>query len=172
MSLKIRPASREDIPLIHWFVRALASYERLEDEVVATIELLDKNLFGENSYAKTLIAEWEGTPAGFALYFYNFSTFLGQPGIYLEDLFVKPDFRGLGIGKSLLRELAHMAVEQGCGRLDWAVLDWNEPAIQFYKKIGSETQHEWTGFRLSGEALRSFAVSPDIAPAGLGPVGT
>ena len=157
MSLNIRPGTREDIPQILWFIRALASYERLEDEVVATAEQFEKNLFGENSYAETLIADWDGTPAGFALYFYNFSTFLGKPGIYLEDLFVKPDYRGFGIGKALLHKLAKMAVEQDCGRLDWAVLDWNETAIQFYRKLGAEAQHEWTGFRLSGNLLEAFA---------------
>jgi GNAT superfamily N-acetyltransferase len=119
--------------------------------------MLEKNLFSENPFAQTLIAEWDNNPAGFALYYYNFSTFLGKPGIYLEDLFVKPDYRGLGIGKSLLRELARLAAEQDCGRLDWAVLDWNEPAINFYKKLGAEAQHEWTGFRLSGQSLHQFA---------------
>lgn len=157
MALNIRTATREDIPLILGFIHALASYERLEDEVVADAELLEANLFGKNEFAKCLIAEWQGTAAGFALYFYNFSTFLGKPGIYLEDLFVKPDFRGCGIGKKLLHELAQMAVEQGCGRLDWAVLDWNESAIEFYRKLGAEAQHEWTGFRLSGESLQTFA---------------
>ena len=157
MTLNIRPATKEDIPLVHWFIRALASYERLEDEVVVSTEMLEKNLFIENPFAQTLIAEWDNSPAGFALYYYNFSTFLGKPGIYLEDLFVKPDYRGLGIGKSLLRELARLAAEQDCGRLDWAVLDWNEPAINFYKKLGAEAQHEWTGFRLSGQSLHQFA---------------
>lgn len=157
MTLNIRPATKEDIPLVHWFIRALASYERLEDEVVVSAEMLEKNLFSENPFAQTLIAEWDNNPAGFALYYYNFSTFLGKPGIYLEDLFVKPDYRGLGIGKSLLRELARLAAEQDCGRLDWAVLDWNEPAINFYKKLGAEAQHEWTGFRLSGQSLHQFA---------------
>jgi ribosomal protein S18 acetylase RimI-like enzyme len=109
--------------------------------------MLEKNLFSENPFAQTLIAEWDNNPAGF----------LGKPGIYLEDLFVKPDYRGLGIGKSLLRELARLAAEQDCGRLDWAVLDWNEPAINFYKKLGAEAQHEWTGFRLSGQSLHQFA---------------
>ena len=157
MSLTIRPGTREDIPLILWFIHALASYERLEDEVVASAELLEKNLFGNDPYARTLIADWDGTPAGFALYFYNFSTFLGKPGIYLEDLIVKPDFRGFGIGKSLLQRLANLAIEQDCGRLDWAVLDWNEPAIQFYKKLGAKALTEWTGYRLSGDALATFA---------------
>ena len=157
MTLNIRPATKEDIPLVHWFIRALASYERLEDEVVVSTEMLEKNLFSENPFAQTLIAEWDNNPAGFALYYYNFSTFLGKPGIYLEDLFVKPDYRGWGIGTSLLRELARLAAEQDCGRLDWAVLDWNEPAINFYKKLGAEAQHEWTGFRLSGQSLHQFA---------------
>lgn len=157
MPLNIRPATREDIPLILGFIHALARYERLEDKVVADAELLEANLFGKNEIAKCLIAEWQGTAAGFALYFYNFSTFLGKPGIYLEDLFVKPDFRGFGIGETLLRELAKMAVDQGCGRLDWAVLDWNEEAIRFYRKLGAEAQDEWTGFRLSGDLLQAFA---------------
>jgi len=157
MSLNIRPGTREDIVQILRFIRALASYERLEDEVVASPELLEQNLFGDNPYAETMIAEWDGKSVGFALYFYNFSTFLGKPGIYLEDLYVKPDFRGFGIGKALLHQLAKMAIEQDCGRLDWAVLDWNETAIQFYKKLGAEAQHEWTGFRLSGKLLEVFA---------------
>ena len=157
MSLNIRQATREDIPLILWFIRALASYERLADEVVASAELLEKNLFSDDSIANTLIAEWEGSPAGFALYFFTFSTFLAKPGIYLEDLFVKPDYRGFGIGRALLRQLSKMAIDQGCGRLDWAVLDWNEPAITFYKKLGAQAQHEWTGFRLSGDLLNQFA---------------
>ncbi len=157
MTLTIRPGTREDIPLILWFIRALASYERLEGEVVTSADQLEQNLFGEKTYAETLIAEWDGVPAGFALYFYNFSTFLGKPGIYLEDLFVKPDYRGYGIGKALLHMLAKMTVDQDCGRLDWAVLDWNDTAIRFYKKMGAEAQHEWTGFRLSGDLLKAFA---------------
>lgn len=162
MSLIIRPATRDDIPLILWYIRALASYERLEDEVVVSTEDLERNLFGKNAVARTLLAEWQGNAAGFALYFYNFSTFQGKPGIYLEDLFVKPDYRGCGIGKALLRELAELAVKQDCGRLDWAVLDWNEPAINFYKNLGAQAQHEWTGFRLGGDSLHDFAAGKSL----------
>jgi GNAT superfamily N-acetyltransferase len=120
-------------------------------------ELLRRNLFGEHRYAEVLIGEADGEPVGFALFFHNFSTFVGKPGIYLEDLFVKPDHRGAGYGRALLKRLAEIAVERGCGRLEWAVLDWNEPSIGFYRKLGAVPMDDWTIFRLAGDALRTLA---------------
>jgi GNAT superfamily N-acetyltransferase len=155
--LTIRPASAGDVPLILTFIRELAEYERLTDEVVATEELLREALFGPRPKAEVLLAEWAGAPAGFALFFHNFSTFVGRPGIYLEDVFVRPPLRGRGIGKALLVRLAAIAVERGCGRLEWAVLDWNEPAIGFYKSLGAVALDEWTTYRLAGDALRELA---------------
>jgi GNAT superfamily N-acetyltransferase len=157
MSLKIRKADAPDCSLILDFIKGLAEYEKLSHEVVATPELLRENLFGSQPKAEVLIAEWNDRPAGFALFFHNFSTFLGRPGIYLEDLFVLPDLRGHGIGKGLLRRLAQLAVERGCGRLEWSVLDWNKPAIDFYISIGAGPMDEWTVYRLTGEKLQSFA---------------
>jgi GNAT superfamily N-acetyltransferase len=153
----IRPASEADLGTIEELIRALAEYERLSDEVVMDAELLRKGLFGERPYAEVLIAEVDGEPAGFALFFHNFSTFLGRPGIYLEDLFVKPEHRGKGYGRALLRRLAEITVERDCGRLEWAVLDWNEPAIGFYKKLGARPNDDWTVFRLAGESLAQLA---------------
>jgi len=153
----IRPATRADIPLILELIQALADYENLSGACVATAEKLDASLFGPHPYAEALIAEWEGVPAGFALYFHNYSTFLAQPGIYLEDLFVKPELRGKGLGKALLAKLAQVAEERGCGRLDWSVLDWNEPSIGFYKKLGAKALDEWTTFRLTGPDLAKLA---------------
>lgn len=142
------------MPAIAALIRGLAEYEKLEREVVMTEELLTANLFGERAYAETVLAEEpERTAVGFALFFHNFSTFLGRPGIYLEDLFVLPAFRGRGIGKALLAHLARLAVERGCGRLEWAVLDWNRPAIGFYESLGARPNSEWTVYRLTGEAL-------------------
>jgi GNAT superfamily N-acetyltransferase len=153
-SLRIRPAEAGDAGLIHRFIVGLAEYERLAHEVVATPEAVRETLFGTKPAAEVLIAEWDGIPAGFALFFPNYSTFLAQPGMYLEDLFVLPEYRGRGIGKSLLARLAATAVERGYGRLDWSVLDWNEPAIEFYKSIGARGLDDWTQYRLDGEALR------------------
>jgi GNAT superfamily N-acetyltransferase len=155
--LHIRPAAAADLPLILDFIRRLAEYERLAHEVVATEEELGRWLFGERAYAEVAIAEWEGRPAGFALFFHNFSTFLGRPGLYLEDLFVDPALRGRGIGRALLRHLAALAVERGCGRLEWWVLDWNEDAIRFYRSLGAVAMDEWTVFRVSGDALARLA---------------
>ncbi|MDQ6918384.1 MAG: GNAT family N-acetyltransferase [Candidatus Dormibacteraeota bacterium] len=155
--MTIRPATEADLATIDELIRALAVYERMADEVVMDAELLRKNLFGERPYAEVLIAEVDDEPAGFALYFHNFSTFVGRPGIYLEDLFVKPEHRGKGYGKDLLKRLAEIAVERNCGRLEWAVLDWNEPAIGFYKRLGARPNDDWTIFRLAGEALRDLA---------------
>jgi len=154
----IRPAAEADAPVILGFIRALADYEKLAHACVATTETLVETLFGPRPYAEVLIAEWNGAPAGFALYFHNYSTFLGRPGLYLEDLFVTPELRGKGIGKALFQRLAAMAVERGCGRLEWSVLDWNEPAIEFYRACGAVPLDDWTMFRLTGEALASFGL--------------
>ena len=154
---RIREATEEDVPLILSLIRELAEYEKLSDEVVATEDGLRENLFGERRYAEVLIAEHGGTPAGFALFFHNFSTFLGKPGIYLEDLYVKPEFRGAGIGKELLVHLARLAKRRDCGRLEWWVLDWNEPAIGFYRSVGAEPMDDWTVYRVSGSALEDLA---------------
>lgn len=156
MTLAIRPAERADVPVIAELIRGLARFEKLEDEVTMTEDRLAAGLFGEHRYAETLIAEQDGEPVGFALFFHNFSTFLAQPGIYLEDLFVLPDHRGGGIGRALLKELARLAVERGCGRLEWAVLDWNRDAIGFYERLGAKPNSEWTVYRLAGEALTSL----------------
>ncbi len=154
---RVRDASEGDVPLILSFIRELAEYEKLSHEVVATEEGLRESLFGGRRYAEVLIAEQEGTPAGFALFFHNFSTFLGKPGIYLEDLYVRPQFRGSGLGRALLVYLARVARERGCGRLEWSVLDWNEPAIGFYGSIGASPVGGWTVYRLTGEALEELA---------------
>jgi GNAT superfamily N-acetyltransferase len=155
--MKIRPATQADLGTIEELIRALAEYERMAGEVVMDGELLRQNLFGERPYAEVLIADVDGEAAGFALFFHNFSTFVGRPGIYLEDLFVKPEYRGKGFGKALLKRLAEIAVERKCGRMEWAVLDWNEPAIGFYKSLGARPNDEWTVFRLAGESLRNLA---------------
>jgi GNAT superfamily N-acetyltransferase len=155
--IHLRPAGRQDLNLILEFIRQLAEYEKLSDACVATTEGLDLHLFGEHPKAEVVIAEWDGSPAGFALFFHNFSTFLAKPGIYLEDLFVKPEFRGHGIGKALLIHLARLASLRCCGRVEWSVLDWNEPSIQFYKSLGAVAMDDWTGFRLTGEALEQLS---------------
>jgi GNAT superfamily N-acetyltransferase len=154
---EIRPATEDDVPIILSLIRELAEYERLSHEVVATEGLLRESLFGERRGAEVLIACCKGAPAGFALFFHSFSTFLGRPGIYLEDLYVKPEFRGRGIGRALLAHLARLAKGRGCGRLEWAVLDWNEPAIKLYKSIGAAPMDEWTVYRVTGEALETLA---------------
>jgi GNAT superfamily N-acetyltransferase len=156
MSVVIRQAVPSDVPVIADLIRGLARFEKLEDEVTMTEELLAKNLFGPRAYAETLIAEDGGSPVGFALFFHNFSTFLAKPGIYLEDLFVVPEQRGHGIGRALLQRLAQIAVERECGRLEWAVLDWNRDAIGFYERLGAKPNSEWTVYRLTGEALTSL----------------
>ena len=149
----IRPARADDIGTIHDFILALADYERLAHAVKADRATLARYLFGERPMAEVLIAEHDGMAVGFALFFHNFSTFEGRPGLYLEDLFVRPEHRGNGIGEALLRHLAHLAVERGCGRLEWAVLDWNKRAIEFYERMGARGVKEWTIFRVSGDAL-------------------
>lgn len=159
MPCVIRPATRADIPLILSMIRDLATYEKLRHEVEATEERLQGALFPDTgpAAAHVLIADQDGTPAGFALYFFNFSTFLARPGIYLEDLFVQPDRRGRGIGKALLLHLARLANARGCGRLEWSVLDWNEPAKGFYRKLGAIELSDWRINRLTGPALRQYA---------------
>jgi GNAT superfamily N-acetyltransferase len=157
--LTFRFGTEADVPLVLQFIRELAEYEKLADAVVATEELLRESLFGARRHAEVILAEYDGEPAGFALFFHNFSTFVGRAGLYLEDLFVRPALRSHGIGKELLRFLAHLAGERGCGRFEWAVLDWNEPAIGFYKSLGAKPMNEWTVFRLHGEELRSLAGS-------------
>jgi GNAT superfamily N-acetyltransferase len=156
VTLAIRPAVRADVPVIAELIRGLAHYEKLEDQVTMTEERLAANLFGPHHYAETLIAEDQGSPVGFALFFHNFSTFLAQPGIYLEDLFVVPEHRGRGVGRALLKELARLAVERECGRLEWSVLDWNREAIGFYERLGARPNSEWTVYRLTGEALSAL----------------
>ncbi|MDX2198375.1 MAG: GNAT family N-acetyltransferase [Phycisphaerae bacterium] len=151
---KIRSASVDDVPVILQFIRELAEYEKLTQACVATEAELAANLFGARPYAEVLIGEWDGEAVGFALFFHNFSTFLGQPGIFLEDLFVRPAARGRGIGRALLTRISELAVERNCGRVEWNVLDWNAPAIGFYRKLGAVPMEEWTTFRLTGDALR------------------
>jgi GNAT superfamily N-acetyltransferase len=155
--LEIRAATEDDVPLVLSLIKELAEYERLSHEVVATEESLRHWLFGERRVAEVLIGRHGVEPAGFALFFHNFSTFLGKPGIYLEDLYVRPEFRGAGIGRALLIHLARLARARDCGRLEWSVLDWNEPAIGFYKGIGASPVSGWTVYRLSGEALDELA---------------
>src|SRR5262245_946388 len=150
--LGIQRAGPDDVGLILSFIRQLAEYERLLDQVVASEELLREQLFGARPAAEVVIARWAGEPAGFALYFHNFSTFLGRRGLYLEDLFVRPAFRGKGVGRALLAFLARTAVARGCGRLEWWVLDWNEPAIGFYRSLGAEPMNDWTVYRLGAAA--------------------
>jgi GNAT superfamily N-acetyltransferase len=161
LTLSIRPATAADLPLIAQFIRDLADYERLADEVRFDEAALGERLFGANNghgpYAEVLIGEIDGAPQGFALFFHNFSTFEGKPGVYLEDLFVRPEARGSGLGKALLKRLAQIAVERDCARLEWWVLDWNEPAIAFYKSFGAKPMDEWTTFRVDGKALTKLA---------------
>ena len=155
--LEIKSATVEDVPLILAFIKKLAEYEKLLDAVVATEEGLREVLFGERRYAETVIAYSNNEPVGFALFFHNFSTFVGKPGIYLEDLFVDPDHRGKGFGKALLAHLAKLAQERNCGRLEWAVLNWNQPSIKFYQSLGAQPMNEWTVYRLTGAALENLA---------------
>ena len=157
MTIQLRSAEKVDVAVIAELIRGLARYEKLEDQVEMTEELLATALFGERPYAEVVLAEDGGRPVGFALFFHNFSTFLGRPGIYLEDLFVLPEHRGSGIGRMLLAHLAQLAVERGCGRLEWAVLDWNRDAIGFYERLGARPNSEWTVYRLTGEALATLA---------------
>jgi GNAT superfamily N-acetyltransferase len=154
---EIRSATEDDVSLILALIKELAGYERLSHEVVATEEALRDSLFGERRVAEALLGYLGGDPAGFALFFHNFSTFLGRPGIYLEDLYVRPEFRGAGVGRALLVHIAGLARDRNCGRLEWSVLNWNEPAIGFYKRIGASPVSGWTVYRVTGEALEELA---------------
>jgi GNAT superfamily N-acetyltransferase len=156
-ALSILPATERDVPLILSFIRKLAEYEKLSHQVVATEERLREYLFGARPVAEVVLAYLAGEPVGFALFFHNFSTFLAQPGIYLEDLFVDPPHRSKGVGKALLIHLAKIAAERGCGRFEWSVLDWNQPAIEFYKSLGAVPLDEWTSFRVTGYALERLS---------------
>ena len=157
--LSIRPATVTDVPVILQLIRDLAAYERAPNEVTATKEQLIDVLFGKKPAAEVLLAFENGMPVGFAVFFHNFSTWLGRPGIYLEDLFVKPEMRGKGYGRALLVDLAKIARERGCGRMEWAVLDWNDPAIQFYRKLGAKPMDAWTVFRLARDGIAKLAES-------------
>lgn len=153
---KIRPAEEADVKLILQFIKGLGEYEKLSHEVVATEQKLRKTLF-KQKMAEVIIGEYGGEPVGFALFFHNYSTFLGQAGIYLEDLFIIPEMRGKGFGKTMLKHLAKLAVERDCGRLEWACLDWNEPSICFYKGLGAKALEDWTVYRVTGETLLKLA---------------
>jgi GNAT superfamily N-acetyltransferase len=156
LTLRIRAAEPADVPVIAHLIRELAIFEKLVDQVVLTDELLRTGLFGPRPYAEAVIAEDGALPIGFALFFHTFSTFLARPGLYLEDLFVLEDHRGRGVGRSLLAHLAHLAVERGCRRLEWSVLNWNQEAIRFYERLGAKPNSEWTVYRLTGEALSAL----------------
>ncbi|MCU1733049.1 MULTISPECIES: GNAT family N-acetyltransferase [unclassified Pseudomonas] len=157
MSLHIRPARPEDAAQILTFITELAEYERARHEVIASVEDIQRSLFSPDSSAKALICERDGQAIGFAVYFFSYSTWLGRNGIYLEDLYVTPHSRGTGAGKLLLRHLAQVACANDCGRLEWSVLDWNQPAIDFYLSIGAQPQDEWVRYRMEGDTLRNFA---------------
>jgi GNAT superfamily N-acetyltransferase len=154
--LQINKATQKDIPLIVWFIKQLAEYEKLSHEAVMTEELLRENLFGKRAVAEVLLGYYGDQPVAFAVFLHNFSTFLGKAGLYLEDLFVIPEMRRKGIGRAMLAHLAGIARERNCGRFEWAVLDWNKPAIDFYKKLGAVPMSDWTTFRITGDALKNF----------------
>lgn len=156
--LTFRNAERKDIPLILQFIKELADYEKMLNEVVATNDLLEEWLFDKQK-AEVIFAVEDGIEVGFALFFHNFSTFLGRAGIYLEDLYVKPEYRGKGYGKAILKKLASIAVERGCGRLEWWCLDWNKPSIEFYLSLGAEPMTDWTVYRIAGDTLAQLAES-------------
>ena len=156
-NFEIRPATEGDTPLILNFIKKLAVYEKLSHKVTANEDILRETLFGERPYAEVVIGYHLGEPVGFALFFHNYSTFLGKPGIYLEDLFVDEEHRGKGFGKALLAHLARLAKERNCGRLEWAVLNWNEPSINFYRALGAAPMNDWTVFRVTGDALDKLA---------------
>ncbi len=156
MTVSIRPAQPTDVPVVAELIWQLARFEKLEDEVVLSDELLRVGLFGPHPYAEAVLAEEDGEPVGFALFFHTFSTFLARPGLYLEDLFVLPEHRGRGVGRTLLSHLARLSLERGCGRLEWAVLNWNKDAIRFYERLGAKPNSEWTVYRVTGEALNAL----------------
>jgi len=158
-NIQIRKATVDDAPLIFQFIKELAVYENMESDVVATVESIKASIFSPDSTTHSLICSVDGEPVGYAVYFFNYSTWLGKNGIYLEDLYVTPKFRKIGAGRKILKYLAAYAVEKGCGRFEWAVLDWNEPAIQFYRSVGATPQDEWIIYRLAGQALHDFAES-------------
>jgi len=158
----IRPAAEEDVPLILGFIKKLAEYERLFHEMVATEEMLRETLFGEKKTAEVIIGEYRQSSVGFAIYFHNYSTFLGKPGIYIEDLYVNEKHRGHGFGFAMFLYIARLAKDRKCGRLEWAVLDWNEPAIQFYRKLGAVAMSDWTVYRLTGAALESLGNTSNL----------
>ncbi len=155
--VNIRPATVNDAETILYFIRELAIYEKAEHEVLATVDTIKSSMFGENSGVYGLIAEIDNKPIGFSVYFYNYSTWLAKPGLYLEDLYVSPDYRGQGAGVALLKQLAKIALEKGCGRFEWSCLDWNTPSREFYESLGAEPQSEWLGYRMSGQTLVDFA---------------
>jgi GNAT superfamily N-acetyltransferase len=155
--VRIQQATAADVPLVLRMIKALAEYEQLTHEVVATEAKVRESLFGSNPSAEAVIARVDGQPAGFAVWFYSYSTFLGRPGLYLEDLFVLPEWRGRGIGRALLRHLARIAVSRDCGRMEWAVLNWNELAIRFYRRLGARPMSDWTVYRLTGDDLTQLA---------------
>lgn len=157
MSLTIRPATLNDIDTILYFIKELAIYEKAEQEVLATPETIKQSMFAEHSGVYGLICELDGQAIGFSVFFYNYSTWLAKPGLYLEDLYVSPEHRGKGAGIALLQHLAQIAVEKGCGRFEWSCLDWNTPSREFYESLGAEPQHEWIGYRMSGDTLLKFA---------------
>ena len=159
MAIAIRPATKADVAIIFGLIRELAEYEKLSHEVAATEEMIAHGLFGPRAYAECLIAEIDDEPAGFALFFYNFSTFAGKPGLYLEDLFVKPEYRNRGLGMQFFRELGKIARDRDCGRMEWSVLDWNEPALAFYQKLGARSMSDWTVQRLARPEIEKLAKS-------------
>jgi GNAT superfamily N-acetyltransferase len=161
VSFQIREAAEADVPVVAWFIRQLAEYERLVPQVTMTEETLRESLFGPRRAAEVLLGYFNDKPVGFAVFFHNFSTFLGKPGIYLEDLFVIPEMRGKGFGRALLARLGKIACERSCGRIEWAVLDWNTPSIEFYKKLGAVPMDEWTIFRVTGDALKRLGDEGD-----------
>ena len=157
MSVRVTPATPDDVPAIFSFIRELAEYEKLLDRVTATERMLHDSLFGPRPYAEVLMGRLDGTAVGYALFFHSFSTFLARPGIYLEDIYVRPAARGHGVGKALLREVARVARERGCGRIEWSVLDWNKPSIDFYLSIGATPMDEWTMYRMDERAIENLA---------------
>ncbi len=159
--LRIRTATRRDIPQILELIRALATYEKAPEQAVATAKDLARDGFSKAPKFRVLIAEWDGSPAGFALFFYHYSTWVGRPTLFLEDLFVRPEFRARGIGKAMLRQLAKIAIAENCGRFEWQVLDWNTPAIRFYDALGAKVLEGWLTMRVTGKALRNLAVRGD-----------